>query len=138
MVWSLGWDDPLRDPWQPTPVFLPGESPWTEKLGGLQSIGSQRVGHDWATKHSTAHEAHRKDYLVSFKNFEEWIFSLIWKCHFESVFFYATSFPYLPQSKPLCKILWQERMVQGLKLFLLSHLWSCLAQLISKENSLLF
>ena len=23
--------------------------PWTEELGGLQSIGSQRVGHDWAT-----------------------------------------------------------------------------------------
>ena len=37
--------------WQPTPVFLPGESPWTEKPGGLQSMGSQRVGHDWATKH---------------------------------------------------------------------------------------
>ena len=30
---------------QPTPVFLPGESPRTEKAGGLQSIGSQRVGH---------------------------------------------------------------------------------------------
>ena len=23
--------------------------PWTEELGGLQSMGSQRVGHDWAT-----------------------------------------------------------------------------------------
>ena len=22
--------------------------PWTEKPGGLQSIGSQRVGHDWS------------------------------------------------------------------------------------------
>ena len=30
----------------PTPVFLPGESPWTEKPGGLQSMGSQRVRHD--------------------------------------------------------------------------------------------
>ena len=26
---------------QPTPVFLPGESPWTEGPGGLQSIESQ-------------------------------------------------------------------------------------------------
>ena len=25
--------------------------PWTEELGGLQSLGSQKVGHDWATKH---------------------------------------------------------------------------------------
>ena len=29
-----------------TPVFLPGESPWTEEPGGLQSKGSRRVGHD--------------------------------------------------------------------------------------------
>ena len=36
-----------------TPVFLPGEFPWTEEPGGLQSMGSQRVRHDGATKHST-------------------------------------------------------------------------------------
>ena len=24
--------------WQPTPVFLPGKSPWTEEPGGLQSM----------------------------------------------------------------------------------------------------
>ena len=24
---------------------------WTEEPGGLQSMGSQRVGHDWATEH---------------------------------------------------------------------------------------
>ena len=29
-----------------TPVFLPGESPWTEKPGKLQSMESQRVEHD--------------------------------------------------------------------------------------------
>ena len=32
--------------WQPTPVFLPGESQWTERPGALQSMGSQRVRHD--------------------------------------------------------------------------------------------
>ena len=31
---------------QPTPVFLPGEYPWTEVSGGLQSMVLQRVGHD--------------------------------------------------------------------------------------------
>ena len=35
---------PWRRAWQPTTVFLPGASPWTEKPGGLQSTGSQRVG----------------------------------------------------------------------------------------------
>ena len=36
---------PWRRAWQPTPVFLPGESPWTEESGRLKSMGSQRVGH---------------------------------------------------------------------------------------------
>ena len=40
-----------RRAWQPTPVFLPIEPPWTEEPGGLQSMGSQRVGPDWAAKH---------------------------------------------------------------------------------------
>ena len=35
-----------RRKWQPTPVFLPGESSQTEEPGRLQSIGSQRVRHD--------------------------------------------------------------------------------------------
>ena len=38
---------PWRRAWQPTPVFLPGEFPWTEEPGGLQSIVLQRVRHDW-------------------------------------------------------------------------------------------
>ena len=42
-----GWGrSPWRRAWQPTPVFWPGESPWTEEPGGLQSMGLQRVGHD--------------------------------------------------------------------------------------------
>ena len=35
--------------WLHTPVFLPGESPWTEEPGGPQSMGLQRVKHNWAT-----------------------------------------------------------------------------------------
>ena len=49
-----------RIPWrrarQPTAVFLPGESPWTEELGGLQPLGLQRVRYYQEIKHSTAHE----------------------------------------------------------------------------------
>ena len=37
----------------PLQVFLPGESPWTEEPGGLKSMGSQRVRHNWVTKLST-------------------------------------------------------------------------------------
>ena len=36
-----------RRKWQPTPVFLPGESQGWEP-GGLPSMRSHRVGHDWS------------------------------------------------------------------------------------------
>ena len=48
-VGKISW----RRAWQPTPVFLPRESPQIEEPGGPQSMGSQRFRHDWATKHST-------------------------------------------------------------------------------------
>ena len=38
--------------WQPTPVFLPGDSRWTEELDGLQFMVSQRV--DMSDRLSTA------------------------------------------------------------------------------------
>ena len=31
---------PWRREWQPTPVFFPGEFPWTKEPGGLPSMGS--------------------------------------------------------------------------------------------------
>ena len=34
--------------WQPTPVFLPGESQGQGEPDGLPSMGSHRVGHDWS------------------------------------------------------------------------------------------
>ena len=39
-VRSLGREVPWRREWQPTPVFLPGESPWTEP-DGRQYMRSQ-------------------------------------------------------------------------------------------------
>ena len=44
-VQYLSWEDPLEDYMSITLVFLPGESPWTEEPGVLQSMGSQRFGH---------------------------------------------------------------------------------------------
>ena len=40
---------PCRRKQRPTPVLLPGKTPWVEEPGRLQSTGSQRFGHDWAT-----------------------------------------------------------------------------------------
>ena len=37
-----------RRKWQPTPVFLPGESQGWGEPRGLPSLGSRRVRHDWS------------------------------------------------------------------------------------------
>ena len=52
-IWSLGWKDPLEEAMATHSGILAWRSPWTEEPGRLQSMGSQRVGYDWATKHST-------------------------------------------------------------------------------------
>ena len=43
---SLGWEDPLEEGIAIHSRTLAWRIPWIEESGGLQSIGSQRVGHD--------------------------------------------------------------------------------------------
>ena len=45
-VQSLGLEDPLEKGMASHSSILIWEIPWTEEPGGLQSMGSQRVGHD--------------------------------------------------------------------------------------------
>ena len=45
-VRSLGWEDPLEKEMATHSSILAWRIPWTEESGGLQSTGSQRVGHD--------------------------------------------------------------------------------------------
>ena len=71
-TWVQAWVGkiPWRRAWQPTPVLLPGQSPWTEMPGGLQSFGLQKVGHNWAANHI----AHTLSYinLLTFLNVGIW------------------------------------------------------------------
>ena len=48
-VWSLGWEDPLEKEMAAYSSILAWKIPWTVEPGRLPSMGSQRVGHDWAT-----------------------------------------------------------------------------------------
>ena len=48
-VRSLGQEDPLEKEMAPHFSTLAWKSPWTEKPGRLQSVGSQRVRHDGVT-----------------------------------------------------------------------------------------
>ena len=45
-VESLGWEHPLEKEMLTYSNILAWRIPWTEGPGGLQSMGSQRVGHD--------------------------------------------------------------------------------------------
>ena len=48
-VRSLGWEDPLEEGMATHSSVLSWRIPWTEEPGRLQSMGSQIVGHNWAT-----------------------------------------------------------------------------------------
>ena len=45
---SLGWEDPLKKEMTIHSSILAWRIPWTEEPGGPQSIGLQRVRHDWS------------------------------------------------------------------------------------------
>ena len=59
---SLGWEDLLEKGMATHSGILAWRIPWTEEPGGLQSMGSQRVGHDSAT--NTHSHIHRMDCAV--------------------------------------------------------------------------
>ena len=48
-VWSLSWENPLEKEMATHSSTLAWRIPWREEPGRLQSMGSQRAGHDWVT-----------------------------------------------------------------------------------------
>ena len=52
LVWSLGWEDPLEKEMATHSSILARIILWTKEPCGLQSLGSQRGGHNWATGHA--------------------------------------------------------------------------------------
>ena len=67
-VWSLGGEDPMEKEMATHSSILAWKIPWTEEPGGLQSMGSQRVGHDWTTSLSKETKIGLKIYCT-------------WPCH---------------------------------------------------------
>ena len=45
-IQSLDWEDPLEKEMATHSSVISWKILWTEETGGLQSMGSQRVGHD--------------------------------------------------------------------------------------------
>ena len=71
-IWiqSLGWKDPLKKEMATHSSILSWRILWTEEPGGLQSMGSQRVRHNWVTGISS----------IALCNvpFYPWQYSLFW------------------------------------------------------------
>ena len=60
-VWFLSWEDPLEKEMATHSSILAWRIPWTEEPGGLQSMGSQRIRHNWATNtHTHTHTQKRQ------------------------------------------------------------------------------
>ena len=57
LVKSLGQEDPPQQEMATHSSMLAWRIPWTEKPGGLQSIGLQRVRHDWSDLASTQNKS---------------------------------------------------------------------------------
>ena len=53
-VWSLGWRDPLEEGMVIHSSILAWRIPRTEETGGLYSMGSQRVRHNWSDEAAAA------------------------------------------------------------------------------------
>ena len=47
---SLGWEDPLEEDTATHSSILVWRIPWSKELGGLRSIGLQRVQHNWGNQ----------------------------------------------------------------------------------------
>ena len=58
-VWSLGWEDLLEKGMATHSSILAWRIPWTEEPGRLQSMGVQRVRHDWATSLTHSHGVYK-------------------------------------------------------------------------------
>ena len=54
-VWSIGSKDPLEKKMATHSSILAWEIPWTEEPGRLQSVGLQRVRHNWTTENTYTH-----------------------------------------------------------------------------------
>ena len=82
-LWTTRFQS-IKGPQQlPTPVFLPGESPWSEEPGlpgqarawwAMSPGGSQKIGHDWTTKQQqqTSLENKHIQYHSQLKSSHQW------------------------------------------------------------------
>ena len=70
-VWTLDWEDTLEEEMATHYSILAWRILWTEEPGGLQSMGSQSVRHDWAHTHTHTHT--HTSIWAAITNMIEWV-----------------------------------------------------------------
>ena len=71
-VQSLGWEDTLEKEMATHSSTPAWKIPWMEEASSLQSMGLQRVGHDWATSlHFTSYTYLRTRYSQRIKGYRK-------------------------------------------------------------------
>ena len=88
-VWSLGQEDPLEEDMATLSSITAWRIPWTEEPDGLQSIGSQRVKHNWSDLAHTQTQDVTSG--VSEVRQKESLYDLRLKCNYS--FFLISSLP---------------------------------------------
>ena len=120
-VWSLDWDNPLEKATATHSSILAWRIPWTEESSGLQSMGLQRVGHDWETHFHTGQNGHHQKSIMQTINAGEVVEkrepsytdggNVNWYTHYEEQ--YGDSLIHMETENPYRKILQ-------------SHSWTCI------------
>ena len=135
-VRSLGGEDPLEKEIATHSSTLAWKIPWTEEPGGLQSMESQRVGHDWVTSLSlftldVSKEVEKE--RISFHLFEGTVTKRTWWYHHAGKLRADPGrFP-IPRVGDHSKCFWNNFRLHIYQLFYASHspfLTQCLLRLI--------
>ena len=121
-IQSLGWEHPLEKEMATHSSTLAKTIPWTEEPGRLQSLGSQRVRHNWAT--SLFFFLRFPLYTVSGEFFHKWMlnfiksfFCIYWDDHLSlSLSLYIHIYDFLSCWSHNCKCIFEI-------LHLYSHYW---------------
>ena len=80
-VQSLGWEDPLEKEMATHSSIITWRNTWTGEPGRLQTMGSQRVRHDWATNTFTIRFALEVDFSKNLlKLFCHWQSTSCFQC----------------------------------------------------------
>ena len=78
LVWSLGQEGPLEKEMTTHASILAWKILWIQEPGGLQSMGLQRIGHDWAINTHTMRKQWSLSLYIDLSFLEFHVDGIVW------------------------------------------------------------